>query len=416
MSLALLLLHFSCKNSIGNSAKHQPSAFDLEDEVRQVFEKHGLMGMSLILVKNNQLMDHITLGLADHVRQIPITERTTYRIASISKTLTAIALMQLWDKGLVDLNRDVSEYLGWSLVHPKFPDSLITLNFLLSHQSSIIDADSYSSFSQDMIRDKLHIKELFHPNGKYYNESTFHESAPGSYFKYTNCTWGIIASIIEIVSGQKFDDYCRDHIFRVLDMTSDFNVAKLDHIENLAVLYRYRDYQWIAQVDDYTERDPRDRAWDGYELGSNGLLYGPQGGLRASALDLQKLMGFFMTRKGSKSTTLLSPEAVQMMMQPAWAFDGNNGDTWEEFFMSYGLGIHIITNTDSADIILPNLDMSGHPGIAYGLLSDMYFDKQSGTGIIFITNGSKLPFEYGESTSFYQVEEDIFKAIRPFME
>lgn len=104
-----------------------------------------------------------------------------------------------------------------------------------------------------------------------------------------------------------------------------------------------------------------------------------------------------------------------MMLKEQWRFDGNNGDTWENFFLSYGLGIHVLTNTENADVIFPEWNMVGHPGIAYGLLSDMYFDKDRKSGIVFITNGSKKSFEYGEQTSFYQVEEDVFGAIYPFL-
>ena len=66
----------------------------------------------------------------------------------------------------------------------------------------------------------------------------------------------------------------------------------------------------------------------------------------------------------------------------------------------YGFGIHRLTNRDSADIIFPDRLMAGHPGIAYGLLSDMYFDRDTKSGIVFITNGSKKDFTYGAKTTF----------------
>jgi len=59
--------------------------------------------------------------------------------------------------------------------------------------------------------------------------------------------------------------------------------------------------------------------------------------------------------------------------------------------------------------------MTGHPGIAYGLLSDVYVDPATGTGVIFMTNGSKQPFAYGE-TSFYQVEEAVFQLLETVKE
>ena len=78
-------------------------------------------------------------------------------------------------------------------------------------------------------------------------------------------------------------------------------------------------------------------------------------------------------------------------------------------------GMHHITNQDSADIIFPDRSMSGHPGIAYGLLSDMYFDSGTGSGVVFITNGSKNKYDYGKASTFYQVEEDVFQLLYPFL-
>ena len=77
--------------------------------------------------------------------------------------------------------------------------------------------------------------------------------------------------------------------------------------------------------------------------------------------------------------------------------------------------MHHITNQDSADIIFPDRSMSGHPGIAYGLLSDMYFDSGTGSGVVFITNGSKNKYDYGKASTFYQVEEDVFQLLYPFL-
>ena len=60
--------------------------------------------------------------------------------------------------------------------------------------------------------------------------------------------------------------------------------------------------------------------------------------------------------------------------------------------------------------------MMGHPGIAYGLLSDLYFDRSKKSGVVFITNGSKKDYAYGTASTFYQVEEDVFRTIAPIFE
>ncbi len=374
------------------------------------------MGMSVALITDGVVSWQGSYGLADEKRQIPVTNNTIFRIASISKTVTAIALMQLWEDSKVDLDVDVSTYLGWKLQHPKHPSTSITLRQLLNHQSGIRDGEGYRAFSREMVDKKLDIRELLTTEGKYFTPDLFADHPPGAYFSYTNCTWGLIASVVELVSGQRFDDYCRENIFLPMDLpTTDFNVTKLISLDSLAVLYRYEDEQWVPQADNYQGIAPPSRAYEGYELGQNGLLFGPQGSLRISTKDLAQFALMFINSGHHDNQQILQKETVDLMLASQWLYDGENGDTWENFFLSYGFGTHQTINQEGGDIIFPDRTMVGHPGIAYGLLSDMYFEREKNSGIIFITNGSKQEYEYGENTSFYQVEEDVFRVVYPYL-
>lgn len=106
-------------------------------------------------------------------------------------------------------------------------------------------------------------------------------------------------------------------------------------------------------------------------------------------------------------------QVVELMTANQWTYDGANGDTWDNFFLFYGLGMHRLTNKEKADVIFEDWEMVGHPGIAYGLLSDLYFNRSKKSGVVFITNGSKKDFAYGVESTFYQVEEEVFKVIAP---
>ncbi len=407
---------FSCENN--RSAPVEELPFDgegLRTELEAVFTKNELMGLSVALITDGAVTWQGSYGLADAGRQIPVTNHTIFRIASISKTVTAMALLQLWETGKVDLDADVSTYLGWKLQHPGYPKDSITLRHLLSHRSGIRDGEGYSAFSREMVSEQLDIRELLTTEGEYFTADLFADHPPGSYFSYTNCTWGLIASVIEVVSGQRFDDYCRAHIFAPMGLTADFNVAELASLDSLAVLYQYEDEQWVPQADDYQGIAPQSRGYSGYELGQNGLLFGPQGSLRISTEDLTQLALMFINDGLHTKQRILQEETVNLMLSSEWLYDGQNGDTWENFFLSYGLGTHQTTNQPGGDIIFPDRTMVGHPGIAYGLLSDMYFEREKNSGIIFITNGSKQKYEYGENTSFYQGEEDVFRVVYPYL-
>ena len=415
-SVSLMVLT-SCATSQPKATKNlkQAAVETLDSTLQKVFAKHELMGMSVVLIAKNQMAWRGYYGKADLARDIPITEHTMYRVASISKSITTTALLQLWEDGKVNLDRDVSQYLGWKLRNPLYPDNMITLRQLLSHQSSINDGKLYSKFASDMIEKKLNIKALFQPDGTYFSDDMFIDHEPGSYFSYANCTWGIIASVIEAVSGQRFDAYCSQHILQPMGLKATFNTNAINDIDSLAVLYRYNDEVWQPQTDNHQGQILKSRSFDGYKVGQNGLLFGPQGSLRSSAIDLAKFSLMLINDGNYNGSQILKAQTVQTMLQSHWVYNGTNGDTWENLYLSYGFGTHQTLKSEQGNFVFPDRDMVGHPGVAYGLLSDMYFDKKSKSGIVFITNGSKRKFQQGESTFYYQVEEDVFKAVYPYL-
>ncbi|MFS4415634.1 serine hydrolase domain-containing protein [Maribacter sp. 2307ULW6-5] len=387
----------------------------LEGQLTGLIKAYDLMGMSVVLLANGQIAWQGHLGTANLEKNTPIGEHTHYRVASISKTVTAMALLQLWEAGKVDLDKDVGHYLGWPLKHPDFPETDITLRHLLTHTSGIRDGEGYARFSGEMVAKHLNIRELFVPNGTNVTKDQFASHRPGTYFSYANCTWGLIASVVEMVSQKRFDTYCHDHIFKPMGLTAHFNVSELKDLDSLAVLYRYKEGKWVPQADDYSKGLPPLRAPENYELGKNGLLFGPQGSLRSTAKDLAKL-ALMLIRDGTyNGQQILEKNTVDVMLKSHWTHNGENGDTWDNFFLSYGLGTHQTLNREGGDVLFPDREMVGHPGIAYGLLSDMYFEKEGNSGIVFITNGSKHDFKYGQNTSFYEVEEAVFQVVFPFL-
>ncbi len=92
---------------------------EINTAFQEVYEENELMGMSVLFIYNGNTVWEGYYGLSDSERRIPISDRTRYRIASISKMFAATALLQLWETGKVDLDTDVSQYLGWPLQHPK---------------------------------------------------------------------------------------------------------------------------------------------------------------------------------------------------------------------------------------------------------------------------------------------------------
>jgi D-alanyl-D-alanine carboxypeptidase len=135
------------------------------------------------------------------------------RIASISKSFASVAFMQLVEQGKIALNTSLSEGLGFEVRNPFFPDVVITMEMVMSHQSSIVDCDpTYLGFlyltRTATTGEKVpNIKDLLHREGQYYDPCLFNNEPPGTHFEYSNFGYGLIGMAVERVTGLRFDKY-----------------------------------------------------------------------------------------------------------------------------------------------------------------------------------------------------------------
>jgi len=131
---------------------------------------------------------------------------------------------------------------------------------------------------------------------------------------------------------------------------------------------------------------------------------------------LYRFMAMHSNNGTYENTELLSKETIELMHTPVWSYNGSNGDNYYNLFNSWGLGMQITTNTANADIVIPGTEMIGHPGEAYGLISDMYFEKEKQFGVIFLTNGYYSGgYDFGNSSAFYVPEEETFQIVNEFL-
>jgi len=371
----------------------------LDAALKTIQVEKNIVGFSVVVVKGNTVVFSKSYGVADIARRLPVTDSTLFRVASISKVITATALLQLYEQGKFKLDDDISHTLGYVVRNPNFPTVPITFRHLLSHTSSLTDYGNYdsllsASYNGDVIP-PLHA--ILTKGGGFYSNDTYLNAAPGTRFEYCNLGYGIIGTLVEKLSGERFDVYCRKHILDVLGIEASFNVRDLKNINNLSVLYR-RDSAgvWQPQADNYNGDTPERKNLRSYRLGENALPMGPQGGLRISALGLSTLLLTFMngTYNGK---TLLRDDTWQLMMQNVI-----EGKTTDAMFKQYGLGIH--TTRD----LIEGETWIGHSGEAYGLLSNMYFNPNTRTGIIFVMNGATVK---KGNRAFYDIEEAVFNAV-----
>jgi len=410
-SLAVIIALGYCRAIADGTASRDSAALDRT--LDSLHTAYGMAGMSVVVVRNGSITASKGYGTADVARQISITDSTLYRIASISKSVTATALMQLYEQGKFALDEDVSRYLGFALRNPNFPSDSVTFRTLLSHTASLRDGSGYDGFLSATYNatPAPPLQALLVPGGTYYTANMWSNNrAPSSgYFTYANIDYGIIGTLVEKISGERFDVYCLNHIIRPLGMTASFNIQDIPNINNVAVLYRKPGGVWTPQADNYRGTKPPPRDMSGYIPGTNGMIFAPQGGLRVSAADLARFMLVHMNGGIYNGARILRDTTVARMHTTVWTFAGSNGDNYYGIFNRYGLGLSTTSE------LLPGETMIGHPGEAYGLISDMYFSKDRTYGIIFITNGgARDPWEIGVYSGWYRAEEDVFQAAYRF--
>ena len=347
----------------------------------------------------------------------PATPDTLYRIASISKLMTTLGLMRLVEAGRVDLDADVSSYLGFRLRNPHFPERPITLRSLLTHRSSLRDEAGYSwPFATSL-------KDVLLPG----DPKTFSSRAgPGDYFTYCNLGWGVIGTAMERITGERFDLLMGRLLLQPLGITAGYNPSLLPPaaLDRLATLYRKRATDtevwnpqgpWIAQVDDYSARPPAPPAGIAtYVPGTNATPFSPTGGLRISARDMGVVMRMLMNGGVHDGRRLFERATLERMFARQWTHDGSNGDSLGGFFYAWGLRNAPFPDRPGMGLVEGGgFEAVGHLGDAYGLRSVFAFDPARANGMVVLAGGVSSDPEQnkGRYSALARYEERILTAL-----
>jgi len=188
---------------------------ELEAYLTQLVASGNPPGLSLVVVKDGKLVYNRAFGLADGPQQIAATPETVYHWWSMTKIVTAIAILQLHEQGQLSIDDPVTAYLPAFQVQAPAGSPTITIRHLLNHSSGLSDpipAMMGWVHYQDEVLDQT---ELLNRHLPQYNKLKF---APGSKATYTNLGYMVLGAVIEKVSGQPYDAYVADHILRPLSM------------------------------------------------------------------------------------------------------------------------------------------------------------------------------------------------------
>jgi len=264
--------------------------------INNILKKERLMGVSVAVVKNDKLVFSKGYGLANQETKQPATNESIFLIASISKTITGMAVMQLAEQGKLGLDTDINQYLPFKLTNPKNPNAIITCRHLMTHTATIVDAyyeqvanPALYTFGGDPTLSLADFaRAFFTPGGTYYSPNTFGSGSPGGRYEYTNLGIALLGYIVEAVARKPFDQYTNEMIFRPLGMTK--------------TSWRLRGLPAAELAMPYTDGN---KPYGHYTFADY-----PNGGLRTTVNDLSKFLRAVMLGGAFEGRRVLSAGSV----------------------------------------------------------------------------------------------------------
>lgn len=323
----------------------------IDDRLSRLRLDDRLVGVAAVIASREGALYLGGFGFADLEREIPITTDTVFRIGSVSKTMTALAAMQLWEKGRFRLDDAVNDHLRAYRIEapdPEWPP--VTVWHLLTHSSGIELVQRRDSFWW------LDDTRPIPPLAEWYRSCLRLDKPPGSERLYNNNGYATLGQMIEDVSGQRFESYMVDKVFEPLGMSHSDYVPSQRVTQRRAVSYQFAsgDIDSVEGVD---------------------VVFRPAGAAMVSLGDMGRYL-VALLRGGSndhgcvvESSTLdrmLTPQAEEGELQRqglgffvrdadgrrwAWHTGGwAEGQTSVLLFVpSEGLGVAILANTRDID-------------------------------------------------------------------
>jgi CubicO group peptidase (beta-lactamase class C family) len=338
----------------------------IDAAIQEVMEEYDCVGISAVVIQDGEVIYDKAFGYKDLDTKEPLSTSHMMRIASISKSFTATGLMKQVEKGIISLDDDISDLIGFKIRNPHHPEVPITLRMVLSHTASIRDQENYSTLD--------HLNPAI--NGDC--AASFYEYKPGEGYNYSNLGLNLAGTILEKVTNVRFDQYVRDSIILPLGLEGGHNIDVLDS-SRIASLYRRHNGEYVKSPA-YGSVAHR---LDNYIMGYSAPIFSPTGGVKISAQDLAQYMKMHMNYGELNGVRIMSEESAKTMQTPVWMIQ--NIHEWED---QYGLCLQeFVDYIDNPRYNTPGNYPVGHTGDAYGLRSIIIWSPADGWGIAAMTNG-----------------------------
>ena len=351
-ALALLVCLFAC------AALSQAEGVD--EQVDAVFRRAKAVGGAFVVAKDGEIVYERYYGVQQKTTKVPVTEKTYFRCASVTKLVTGIGLMHLMEEGVLAPDEDISTYLGYKVRNPRYPNKPITLRMLMSHTAGLNENSSYSSKSS-LLQDMIDVTRKA--------KSNFRDVEPGTQYTYSNFGAGMTGSIIESVTGMDVSSYMRQEIFGPLGIDAAYTVTQLEEPDYIPATYKkdgdlYAGPSHLLKQEYVAQASPDTH----YRVTVGSLYIRPR--------DLARL-GIALCGDGTvDGVRVLNPQSLEMMRQEQdLSTTGITSDSPYTFF------------TIHQDTLFEGRRVYGHQGTDEGIVCNLYYEPISQLVIAVMTNG-----------------------------
>jgi CubicO group peptidase (beta-lactamase class C family) len=306
----------------------------LETQISTSMAQMKIPGFSMAMIKEGQIVYERGFGTKDYFKNYPkkqaVTPNTVFEIGSISKSFTSLAVMQLHDQGKLDVDDPISKHLPWFKLG--LPEHPIKIHHVLSHGSGIPDLGSAALSFASMLKLGIDLGTdppmipytseediIQHFNGAQ-SEILF---KPGEKFYYFNDGYDLLGMLISAVSGEKYEDYVRKHIFEPLEMTMTHFPSDDIDTSTFDVTKHYMNHEGkVLEVPRTVDQ-----------------INNPAGGVISSTREMATYLTFVMGDGTYKGKQIVSKESLAKMLSPHQIEDAGLAPQYNaEKFAHYGYG------------------------------------------------------------------------------
>ena len=256
VSIALSLLVY-------NKSYAQSGNQKLDKYFIKKMKKAKRIGMQVAYIADGELQWVGSYGIKTYQKEDQVNDSTLFMIASISKPVTALGLLKLYDQGKVDLDKNINHYLPFKVANPNYPNNIITTRMLLCHVSSLKDnwqmlepGYTIDNGGDSPISLEEFLQDYLVEGGKLYDSArNYYNEPPASHQAYNNVAYALIGYIVERISGQPFNEYMNEEIFSPLQMNDTYWFLKEIPHDNIAsphnMPYKETDFKGTQILNNY---------------------------------------------------------------------------------------------------------------------------------------------------------------------